>query len=79
MRKYFDGPLMINGGYNRDTAAEAINNNQGDLAAFGTLYLANPDLVNRFNHEEVPLNNPDPNTFYTPGEKGYIDYPSLKN
>jgi N-ethylmaleimide reductase len=38
--------------------------------------LANPDLLERWK-SGAPLNPPDMNTFYTPGAKGYTDYPVL--
>ena len=47
-----------------------------DLAAFGRPALSTPDLVERL-QKDVPLNPPDMDTFYTPGEKGYTDYPVL--
>jgi N-ethylmaleimide reductase len=45
--------------------------------AFGVPFLANPDLVERFRRKAL-LNQPDQDTFYAPGPKGYIDYPFLK-
>jgi len=42
--------------------------------AFGRAWLANPDLIERLN-AGIPLNEPDATTFYTPGAKGYTDYP----
>ena len=45
----------------------------GDAVAFGTPFIANPDLVDRFRHR-LPLAAPDPDTFYTPGAAGYTDY-----
>ncbi len=47
-----------------------------DAIVFGTLYIANPDLVKRF-ERDAPLNELDKATFYTPGAKGYTDYPLL--
>jgi 2,4-dienoyl-CoA reductase-like NADH-dependent reductase (Old Yellow Enzyme family) len=44
------------------------------LVAFGRPFIANPDLVSRLQHE-LPLTTPDMSTFYTPGAKGYSDYP----
>jgi N-ethylmaleimide reductase len=44
--------------------------------SFATLFLANPDLPERFRRNAV-LNAPDRDTFYLGGEKGYIDYPTL--
>ena len=49
---------------------------QADLIAFGRPFLANPDLVERM-RAEAALNAPDMATFYTPGPKGYTDYPAL--
>ena len=49
---------------------------QTDLIGFGRPFLANPDLVERL-RRNAPLNPPDMSTFYTPGAKGYTDYPSL--
>jgi 2,4-dienoyl-CoA reductase-like NADH-dependent reductase (Old Yellow Enzyme family) len=47
-----------------------------DLAAFARAFLANPDLPGRLQNH-LPLNTPIPETFYSGGEKGYIDYPAL--
>ena len=48
-----------------------------DAVSFGRAYIANPDLVQRF-LSDAPLNTPNPQTFYTPGPEGYIDYPALE-
>ena len=47
-----------------------------NTAGGGTLYIANPDLVERF-RRDAPLNEPDPSTFYGGDEHGYTDYPAL--
>ncbi len=47
-----------------------------DLVAFGRPFLANPDLIARW-QAGAPLNVPDASTFYTPGAAGYTDYPVL--
>ena len=57
-------------------AEAAIGANQCDAVAFGVPFLANPDLVARI-RAGGPLNEADMNTFYTPGPKGYLDYPFL--
>jgi len=75
IRAAFDGPLILNGGYDRNRATAAISTSAADAVAFGTLFIANPDLVNRFRHR-LPLAAPDADTFYTPGATGYIDYPA---
>jgi len=60
----------------RATAEAALRDGKGDLFAFARAFLANPDLVARL-ERNLPLNAPDPATFYTPGLKGYTDYPAL--
>ncbi len=76
IRKKFDGALILNGGYDKDSATRAIEDGLADLVAFGTPFLANPDLPERFRND-APLNREDPSTFYTGEEKGYTDYPAL--
>lgn len=77
LRKIFNGPFILNGGYTQETAEEALANGEADLIAFGVPFIANPDLVERF-EQGAALNTPDQATFYVPGDKGYIDYPSLE-
>ncbi len=67
---------MLNNGYDRDGALEAIRNGRADLISFGRLFISNPDLVERL-QTGAPLNEPDRNTFYGGGAKGYTDYPAL--
>jgi N-ethylmaleimide reductase len=75
MRERFHGALILNGGFDLATADAVIAEGQADLVSFGQLFLANPDLPERF-AEGAPLNAPDFATFYTGGEKGYVDYPA---
>jgi N-ethylmaleimide reductase len=75
-RPLYRGTLIINGGYNRQTGNQVIADGQADLVAFGVPYIANPDLAERF-AAEAELNQPDVDTFYAPGPKGYVDYPVL--
>ena len=77
LRPYFERTLISNGGYSRETGEAALKAGIADLIAFGRLFLANPDLVERF-ASRAPLNEPDPDTFYGGGREGYIDYPSLE-
>jgi N-ethylmaleimide reductase len=70
------GAWMVNNGYNREMAEEAVAKGYADLVAFGKPFIANPDLVRRF-REGAELNVPDNTTFYGGGAKGYIDYPAL--
>lgn len=76
-RANYKGVLIGNMGYNADEAAQAINNSTLDAVAFGTSFLANPDLPARIK-QGAALNAPDATTFYTSGAKGYTDYPSLQ-
>ncbi|HEX4880573.1 MAG TPA: alkene reductase, partial [Limnobacter sp.] len=73
----FRGSWIANNGYTRELAIEAVQQGQADAVSFGRLYIANPDLVERLKHD-APMNEPDPSTFYVPGEKGYTDYPTLQ-
>lgn len=75
-RAFFKGVLVGNMGYSADEAEQAIQAGLLDAVAFGTGFLANPDLPARI-QAGAALNAPDASTFYTPGAKGYTDYPTL--
>jgi N-ethylmaleimide reductase len=75
-RREFKGALILSGGYDAKRAEADIAAGKCDLVAFGRPFLANPDLVKRYK-TGAALNEPDADTFYTPGPKGYTDYPSL--
>ena len=77
LRQIFTGPFILNGGYTQETAERALNNHEADLIAIGVPFIANPDLVERY-QQGAALNTPDPTTFYGGNDHGYIDYPSLK-
>lgn len=76
MRQHYQGRLVANMGYTPEEAARAVESGAVDAIAFGTAYIANPDLVERI-RQAAPLNLADPNTFYSQGEQGYNDYPTL--
>jgi len=76
LREVFPGTLLVGGGFLKDEANLTLAEGRADAIVFGSAYLANPDLVQRF-ERDAPLNAPDPSTFYTPGPKGYTDYPVL--
>lgn len=76
LRAAFDGPFVLAGGMDKTGAQLALSEDRADLIAFGRPFIANPDLVERI-RLDAPLNAPDPATFYTPGAKGYTDYPAL--
>lgn len=75
-RKIYNGTIIINRGFNRESATKVLQDGDADLVSFGTPFISNPDLVERFK-TDAPLNQADQATFYTPGEKGYTDYPTL--
>ena len=68
------GAIILSGGYDRDRANADIMSGAADLVAFGRPFIANPDLVSRLK-SGAPLAVPDQATLYTPGPKGYTDYP----
>ena len=74
LRKAWPRTFMLAGGFDRASAEAALNDGRCDLVAFGRPFLANPDFVARL-ERGLPLNAPDFATFYTPGPKGYTDYP----
>ena len=78
IRTKFSGTLILNGGYDAQTGNKAIENGKADLISFGVLFLANPDLPERF-RINGSLNPVDVSTFYMGEEKGYTDYSTLKN
>jgi N-ethylmaleimide reductase len=75
-RNNYKGHLMLNMGYSPEEALQVISDDKADSVAFGTGILANPDFVERVK-QGAELNTPDQTTFYTPGEKGYTDYPYM--
>lgn len=76
LRDAFQGTYIANAGYDRDRALTALHSNEADLIAFGSMFIANPDLPLRL-ALNAPLNAPDVSTFYGGSEKGYTDYPFL--
>ncbi|WP_191487961.1 alkene reductase [Pseudomonas sp. FEN] len=75
-KRSFAGTYIANGGYDAQRAAVALSAGEADLVAFGTPFLANPDLVERV-RLNAPLNTPVPATFYQGEDQGYTDYPTL--
>ena len=75
-RSVFKGALILSGGYDAARAESDLAAGKCDLVAVGKPFLANPDLVARWK-THAAVNAPDMATFYTPGPKGYTDYPAL--
>jgi N-ethylmaleimide reductase len=76
VRKYYSRQMIVCGGYDIKSGANAIEDGLAEVVAFGRLFIANPDLVERF-RQGGPYNDPDESTFYTPGREGYTDYATL--
>lgn len=75
-RKIFKGTLLINLGFTFETGNKVIEEGDADLVAFGVPFIANPDLVSRFENG-YPLAEADTSTYYSTGEKGFTDYPNF--
>lgn len=78
LRELYDGTYMANNGYTKERAEQSLMDNAADLIAFGVPFLANPDLVARF-EKGAELNPVDQDTFYGGDEHGYTDYPYLSS
>lgn len=74
LRPLFHGPLLVGGGFDSAAAEAALAAGEADAIVIGKWFISNPDLVNRI-AEGAALTDPDSSTFYTPGPKGYVDYP----
>ena len=76
LRAAFNGAFILAGGFDHTRAEAALTEGRADLIAFGRPFIANPDLVARMK-SGAAFNALDMSTFYTPGPKGYTDYPAL--
>lgn len=65
--------LFMNGGFTPEEGSDLVNQGLADAIVFGRDWIANPDLVERI-EKDLPLNNSDMFTWFTPGPKGYTDY-----
>jgi N-ethylmaleimide reductase len=75
-REHFKGVLMLNGGFDQRSGEEAVSSGLADAIVYGKLFIANPDLVERF-RLRAPLNPLHMETLYGGGAEGYTDYPAL--
>lgn len=75
LRERWHGSYVANGAYDGERAAAAVRDGWADAVAFGVPFIANPDLPLRL-RDRMPLAQADRETFYTGGERGYIDYPA---
>lgn len=76
LRAAFGGTFIAVGGMDGSSAEKTLQAKEAHLIAFGRPFISNPDLVQRLK-TGVALAAPEQATFYTPGEKGYTDYPAV--
>ncbi len=76
LRERAKAPWMVNNGYDRQMALDAVASGAADVVAFGRPYISNPDLVERL-QSNAALQAVDRKTLYGGGAEGYIDYPAL--
>jgi N-ethylmaleimide reductase len=76
IREAFTNTIIYCNGFTAESAEARLQDGSVDLVAFGRSFLANPDFMRRI-EKDAPLNEPDYNTLYSPGEEGYTDYPTL--
>lgn len=72
------GGWLVNNGYDGESAKQAVESGYADAVAFGKLFIANPDLVQRLKDGVTTFNELDKATLYGGGAKGYTDYPALE-
>lgn len=75
-RAAFTGALLLNGGFDGASGEAAVAEGRADAIVYGKPFIANPDLPERI-ARGAALNPVDFGTLYTPGPKGYVDYPRL--
>jgi len=76
LRPIYQGAYFAGGGFTKESGEALLEQGGADAIVYGTKFLANPDLPERFKRN-ASLNDPDQSTFYVPGEHGYTDYPAL--
>jgi len=78
IRREFKGTLIHSSGFSPEAAEIELQTGDADLVGFGRNFLSNPDFVERI-AVGAPLNPVDFNTIYSPGAKGYTDYPVMSD
>src|SRR5690606_5226767 len=76
-RPIYKGNVIINAGFDQQKGNKVIEEGDADMVSYGTLFISNPDLPARF-EAGADIQSPDKDTYYAGGEKGYIDYPNLR-
>jgi N-ethylmaleimide reductase len=76
LRPIYRGVYFAGANLTKESGTQLLESGGADAVVYGVKFLANPDLPERF-RRDADLNEPDTSTFYTPGERGYTDYPSM--
>jgi len=77
IKNAFGGNIILSGGYDKETGERHLEENKGELIAWGKQFISNPDLVSRLSNDQK-LADPAFDSFYTPDDKGYTDYPAFE-
>ena len=77
LRSIYNGVYFANGGFTKESGEKFLAEDKADAIVYGKLFIANPDLPERF-RENTRLNELDDSTLYSTGEKGYTDYPTIE-
>jgi N-ethylmaleimide reductase len=77
-RETYKGTLLVGCAFDKESGEQLLQAGQADIMVYGSLFISNPDLPARF-EQDAPFNAPDQGSFYTPGAKGYTDYPAIGN
>jgi len=75
-RKSTSSALMANCGYTKESGEKEITDGNSDLISYGRPWITNPDLPARFETGAKLANDPPVGVWYSPGPKGYVDYPN---
>lgn len=75
-RAVYRGNIIRASGYSRESAIERVASGGADVIAFGRHFISTPDLVHRVK-VGAAFNEYNRDTFYTQGDEGYLDYPTL--
>lgn len=76
LKQLFGGVFVANEAIDQKTGQQLLDERKADAVAFGKLFIANPDLPERF-ARHAQLNRPESSTFYASGSAAYTDYPAL--
>ncbi len=76
LRPLFNGPFILNGGYDKTSSQAALDSGAADAIAIGVPFIANPDLLARY-AGNLPLAESSMQTWYMGGDNGYVDHPAL--